>query len=80
MVMAVMMVTTRHLVLHHCQVLQLHLSMDSLSGVNEDAGPVLHEVDDVPRVRQHVFVVLPHIVGQGVPDGPVQDVHFTLLK
>ena len=80
MVMAVMMVTTRHLVLHHCQVLQLHLSMDSLSGVNEDAGPVLHEVDDVPGVRQHVFVVLPHIVGQGVPDGPVQDVHFTLLK
>ena len=80
MVMAVMMVTTRHLILHHCQVLQLHLSMDSLSGVNEDARPVLHEVDDVPGVREHVFVVLSGIVGQRVPDVPVQDINFTLLK
>ena len=76
----VVMVVACHLVLHHSQLLKLHLTMDSLPGVNEDAGPILHEVDDVPGVRQHVFVVLPHIVGQGVPDGPVQDVHFTLLK
>ena len=80
MMMVVVVVVTGHLVLHHSQLLQLHLTVDSLPGVDEDAGPVLHEVDDVPRVRQHVFVVLPHIVGQGVPDGPVQDVHFTLLK
>ena len=79
-VVVVVLVVAGPLVLHHSQLLQLHLTMDSLPGVDEDAGPVLHEVDDVPRVRQHVFVVLPHIVGQGVPDGPVQDVHFTLLK
>ena len=79
-VVTVVVVIAWHLVLHHCQLLQLHLTVDSLPGVNQDAGPVLHEVDDVPGVRQHVFVVLPHTVGQGVPDGPVQDVHFTLLK
>ena len=80
MMMVVVVVVSLRLVLHHSQVLQLHLAMDPLPGVDEDAGPVLHEVDDVPGVRQHVFVVLPHIVGQGVPDCPVQDVHFTLLK
>ena len=82
MVVLVMMVRVvpGHLVLHHSQMLQFHLTMDSLPGVNQDAGPILHEVYDVPRVGQHVFVVLSDIVGQGVPDGPVQDVHFTLLK
>ena len=45
--------------------------MDPLPGVDQDAGPILHEVDDVPGVREHVFAVLSHIVRQGVPDGPV---------
>ena len=62
-VVVVVMVVARHLVLHHSQLLELHLTMDSLPGVNEDAGPILHEVDDVPWVRQHVFVVLAHIAG-----------------
>ena len=78
-VMMVMLVPGR-LVLHHSQMLELHLTMDPLPGVNQDAGPILHEVDDVPGVGQHVFVVLSDTVGQGVPDGPVQDVHFTLLQ
>ena len=79
-VVLVVLLVPGHLVLHHSQVLQLHLAMDPLPGVDQDAGPILHEVDDVPGVREHVFVVLSHIVRQGVPDGPVQDVHFTLLK
>ena len=54
--------------------------MDPLPGVDEDAGPVLHEVDDVPGVGEQVLVVFSGIVGQGVPDIPVQNVYFTLLK
>ena len=75
-----LLVVTAHLVLHHRQVLQLHLAVDPLPGVDEDAGPVLHEVDDVPRVRQEVLVVFSGIVSKRVPDVSVQDVHFTLLK
>ena len=71
MVVMVVVVIASHLVLHHSQVLQLHLAMDPLPRVDQDAGPILHEVDDVPGVREHVFVVLSDIVGQGVPDGPV---------
>ena len=61
------------------------LAVDALAGVDQDALAPLHEVDDVPGVRQHVLAVA-HAVhgdvgGEGVPDVLVQvGLHLALLK